>query len=90
MLSVAVMRELNRIPSATIQLWDGEASKSTFAASNTDIFIPGKQVEIQLGYHSQNDSVFKGIIIKHSIKIFFILFIMRPVIIGHLPGGCGR
>ena len=68
-LSVAVMRELNRIPSATIQLRDGEASKATFEASNTDIFIPGKKIEIQLGYRSQNDSVFKGIIVKHSIKI---------------------
>ena len=68
-LSVVVMKELNRIPSATIQLRDGEASQSTFAASNTDIFIPGKQLEIQLGYRSQNDSVFKGIIVKHSIKI---------------------
>lgn len=68
-LSVAVTRELNRIPSAIIYLRDGEASQSTFAASDTDIFIPGKQVEIQLGYRSQNDSVFKGVIIKHSIKI---------------------
>ena len=68
-LSVAVMRELNRIPSATIQLRDGEASQSTFAASNTDLFIPGKKIEIQLGYRSQNDSLFKGTIVKHSIKV---------------------
>jgi Rhs element Vgr protein len=68
-LSVAVMRELNRIPSATIQLRDGEASQSTFEASNADLFIPGKKIEIQLGYRSQNDSVFQGIIVKHSIKI---------------------
>lgn len=68
-LSVAVTRELNRIPTATIQLQDGEASKSTFEASNTHHFVPGKKIEIQLGYRSQNNSVFKGIIIKNSIKI---------------------
>lgn len=68
-LSVSVTRELNRIPAAIIQLQDGEASKSTFAASNGDGFIPGRKVEIQLGYRSQNDSVFKGIIVKHSIRI---------------------
>jgi len=67
--SICITRELNRIPTATIQLQDGEASKATFAASNTDHFIPGKKIEIQLGYRSKNDSVFKGIIIKHSIKI---------------------
>lgn len=68
-LSIYVSRELNRIPTATIYLQDGEASKATFKASNTDHFIPGKKIEIQLGYRSQNDSVFKGIIVKHSIKI---------------------
>jgi Rhs element Vgr protein len=68
-LSINVTRELNRIPTATIQLLDGEAAKATFAASNTDHFIPGKKIEIQLGYRSTNDSVFKGIIIKHSIKV---------------------
>ncbi len=68
-LSVSVTRELNRIPTAIIQLLDGEASKATFAASNSDHFIPGKKIEIQLGYRSQNDSVFKGIVVKHSIKI---------------------
>lgn len=68
-LSAAVTRELNRIPSATVRLRDGEASKSTFEASNTDHFIPGKNIEIQLGYRSQNESVFKGIIVKHSIRV---------------------
>ena len=68
-LGLAVSREVNRIPTATIQLRDGDAASATFAASNTDHFIPGKKVEIQLGYRSQNDRVFKGIIVRHSIKI---------------------
>ena len=68
-LSVSVRRELNRIPTATIQLRDGEASKSTFEASNSDHFIPGKKIEIRLGYRSQNDPVFKGIVVKHAISI---------------------
>jgi Rhs element Vgr protein len=68
-LSLTVTRELNRIPTATVQIQDGEASKATFAASNTDQFIPGKKIELQLGYRSQNQTVFKGIVVKHSIKI---------------------
>lgn len=68
-LAITVSRELNRIPSASIVMMDGEASSATFAASNTDHFIPGKQIEIQLGYRAQNDSVFKGIVIKHSIRL---------------------
>jgi Rhs element Vgr protein len=68
-LSVSVDQELNHIPRAMIQLLDGEASQATFKVSNTDHFIPGKKIEIQLGYRAQNSTVFKGIIIKHSIKI---------------------
>ena len=68
-LSVVVDHELNRIPSAIIHLHDGEASTGKFEASNSNLFIPGKKIEIQLGYRSQHNRVFKGIIIKHSIKI---------------------
>lgn len=68
-LSIYVSRELNRIPTATLHLQDGEAAKATFKASNTDHFIPGRKIEIQLGYRSQNEPVFKGIIVRHSIKI---------------------
>ncbi len=69
LLSVTVIRELNRIPSATFQLQDGEAAKSTFAASNTNHFVPGRKIEIKMGYRSQNETVFQGIIVKHSIRI---------------------
>ena len=39
-LSITVVRELNRIPTATIHIKDGEASLQTFAASDTELFIP--------------------------------------------------
>src|SRR5262249_20298946 len=52
-LSVTVVRELNRIPTATIQIKDGEASLQTFQASDTGLFVPGTEIEIQLGYRSQ-------------------------------------
>jgi len=68
-LSVTVSRELNRIPSASIQIEDGEAAKATFAASNAEYFLPGKAIEIQLGYRAQNQTVFKGTIIKQRIKV---------------------
>src|SRR4051794_30063667 len=68
-LSVAVSRELNRIPAATILIQDGEAAKATFAVSDTDHFVPGKKIEIQLGYRSNNETVFKGLIVKQGIKV---------------------
>lgn len=68
-LSASVSRELNRIPTASLQLRDGEASKQTFAASDTDHFIPGKEIELKFGYRGETESVFKGIIVGHRIRV---------------------
>ncbi|MES2731557.1 MAG: type VI secretion system tip protein VgrG [Bacteroidota bacterium] len=68
-VSIAIVRELNRIPSATLHIQDGEASSSTFAVGNADYFVPGKKIQIKLGYRAQEETVFKGIVIKYSVKI---------------------
>jgi len=68
-IQILVNKEINRIPTATIILNDGEASKQDFALSNEELLIPGKKIEITAGYHSDEGIIFKGIVIKHSIKI---------------------
>jgi Rhs element Vgr protein len=68
-LSIVVGKEANRIPTATITLADGEASKQTFDISNQQHFVPGKKVEIKLGYSSQEDTVFKGIVTAQRLKL---------------------
>lgn len=67
--SVVVQNEANRIPMAQIVLTDGEASERDFKLSNEDLLIPGKKIEINAGYHNDEETIYKGIIIKHSIKI---------------------
>ena len=66
---ILVNKEVNRIASATIVLIDGDASKQEFELSNEDLLIPGKKIEISAGYHSDEESIFKGMVIKHSLKI---------------------
>lgn len=68
-LSATVSNELNRIPAATVQLRDGEASKQTFEASDTDHFVPGKEIEIKLGYRGETETVFQGIVVKHRVRV---------------------
>lgn len=68
-LSIMVSREVNRIPVATVVIRDGEAAKQDFELSSGDLFVPGKEIKINAGYHSEEDQIFKGIIIKHSIKL---------------------
>ena len=68
-LSASVSNELDRIPAASLQVRDGEASKQTFEASDTDHFVPGKEIEIKLGYGGETETVFKGIIVKHRVRV---------------------
>jgi phage protein D len=67
--SVAVIKEINRVPSARMVLRDGEASKKDFEISAKGDFVPGKKIAIKIGRDGSNAEVFKGIIIRHAIKI---------------------
>ena len=68
-LSIVVEKEVNRIPYAKITLIDGNAPKQDFELSSEDLLIPGKKIEITAGYHSKEDTIFKGVVIKHNIKV---------------------
>jgi len=67
--SIAVHNTINRIPTAVIKLQDGEVADKDFEASNSDDFIPGKEIEIQAGYQSDNKTIFKGIVISMRIVL---------------------
>lgn len=67
--TIAVTKEINRLPTATIVIIDGDAADTNFPGSNEDYLIPGKKVEITAGYHSDEATIFKGIVIKNSIKV---------------------
>src|ERR1700760_501055 len=69
LLSMVITREVNRVPTATIVFKDGDPSSRTFALSETSDFAPGVPVVIKLGRDGQNDQVFKGIVVKHAIRV---------------------
>lgn len=68
-VSIAVNKEVNKIPWAKLIIQDGDVATEDFAVSNQDTFKPGNEIEIQAGYHSDETTIFKGIIVKHGIKI---------------------
>lgn len=67
--SITVDKEINRIPFAQLVFYDGEAATQDFKLGNEDALIPGKEIEIKAGYHNDEETIFKGLIIRHSIKI---------------------
>lgn len=68
-LSIAVSREVNRLASATIIIQDGQASAQGFTVSNGEELIPGKKIEIKAGYRADEETIFKGIVVRHSVKV---------------------
>ncbi len=68
-VSIIVSKEVNKIPLAKLVIFDGDAAAQDFSVSNEPTFIPGTEVEVTAGYHSDETSIFKGIILKHSLKI---------------------
>jgi Rhs element Vgr protein len=67
--SIVISKEVNKISWAKLMIYDGSASAQDFPVSNEATFIPGTEIEITAGYHSDEQSIFKGIILKHSLKI---------------------
>ena len=61
--SVVIYNDVNKIPTATITILDGEASVGDFKESSAGQFNPGKEIEILM----DKTSLFKGIIIKHRV-----------------------
>ncbi len=67
--NISIAKEVNRIPFAKLMIYDGDAAAQDFAISNEDTFKPGAEIEITAGYHSDETSLFAGIILKHSLQI---------------------
>jgi Rhs element Vgr protein len=68
-LSIVTEREANRIPFARLCFRDGDAAAEDFPLSNGTDFAPGKELEIRAGYATDETTIFKGLIIKHGIKV---------------------
>jgi Rhs element Vgr protein len=67
LLGLTVNREVNKIPYAVLIYKDGSPSDEDFPVSNLAFFEPGREIEIKLGYQNDNQTVYKGIVVKHGI-----------------------
>jgi Rhs element Vgr protein len=69
LLSLSIIKEINRIPAAKLVFRDGEAAEKSFELSNDDAFVPGKKISVQIGRDGSNTRLFTGIIITHAVKV---------------------
>jgi Rhs element Vgr protein len=73
-VTATILEEINKIPTATLVIVDGEASKQDFPIESSGDFAPGKKIEISLGYlnDDKDDSenfLFTGIIVTVASKV---------------------
>ncbi len=67
--SIWILQTVNKIPTAKLTLIDGSAAEQKYEASNSNLFVPGKELVIRMGYDQLEETVFKGIIIKQRVKL---------------------
>lgn len=67
--SLEITHDINRISHAKIIIPDGEMPTQTFPVSEGDLFVPGKELQINLGYSNRNQEVFKGIVTGQTVKV---------------------
>ena len=70
-ISIDIVREVNRIPYAQLILADISAEKGPFAVSNSGFFDHGKPIEIKLRHetrYSAENTVFSGLVVGYSVK----------------------
>ena len=67
--NLSVFRKCNKIPYASLRIIDSGPAEQRLQASDQDVFSPGNTIEISVGYSSDETLLFKGLIIRHGIKI---------------------
>lgn len=68
LIAVTVDKAVNKVAKARIIYLDGNVAEEDFPLSNSGVFVPGNSVEILAGYHSDEATIFSGLIINHGIR----------------------
>lgn len=67
---VVVTRAFNKVASAELILFDGDPATEEFKLSSSEDFVPGNEVEILAGYHSNEEVIFKGLVVRHGLQVY--------------------
>ena len=68
-VGITVSSAVGRIGSAILTLSEGDLPSQKMPVSDADWFTPGKQIEVKVGYHSNETTIFKGIVVRHRVSV---------------------
>jgi Rhs element Vgr protein len=69
LLSMTVVKRVNRIASARLAYLDGAAASGEFPLSDAPTFVPGTKIEILAGASGEQTSLFRGVIVRQSLAL---------------------
>ncbi|NRQ43799.1 type VI secretion system tip protein VgrG [Rheinheimera sp. YQF-2] len=68
-ISVDISKALNRVPLAVLTFSDGDMPAKDFPLSNQAALAPGAQLVISAGYGDDEQQIFSGVVVKHSLAV---------------------
>lgn len=69
LVSVTIRRAINRVPTATLVLLDGDMPEQSMPQSDAATYLPGASVEVKAGYGDAEQSIFQGIVVRHGVSM---------------------
>lgn len=69
LLSACVVDSVNETKIVGLVLRDGDIANGTFPVSDSGDFKVGKKIKLCAGYDGEQDTLFEGIVVKHSLDI---------------------
>lgn len=66
---IDISKDLNRISSAVLYFLDGNPALQKFEISDKSELDPGNEIEVKAGYDTDAETIYKGMIVKHGIKV---------------------
>jgi Rhs element Vgr protein len=68
-LAIDVIREVNRVPRASITLVDGDVPQQRFPLADSGLLEPGKELEVRVRLAGVETSLFKGPILRIALEV---------------------
>jgi Rhs element Vgr protein len=69
LVNLTIERAFNRVPSARLELLDGDMPNQTFPVSDSTAFKPGALIRVEAGYGDTTETLFEGLVIKHGVRL---------------------
>lgn len=66
---VEIVRQVNRIPYARLQVADGDPARGDFAQSSGGTFVPGHGITLSGGYQGHTTVLFTGIVLSQRLIV---------------------